>query len=110
MDRRLGRPDRTTQTRVSLHPKHVYRGGKIEIVFVDGKADWIILYDTAGLTFDKWALPKLGLPVHRPTYTNRPSVISWTNIANIQEVSLFGNESGRVSYALIVVRTKQHGD
>lgn len=110
MDRRLGRPDRTTRTRVSLHPKHIYDHGKIEVIFVDGKADWIILYDTTGLTFDKRALPKLGLPVHRPTYTNRPRVMSWTNIANIQEVSLFGDGSGGVSYALIVVRTKQDGD
>ncbi|MDH5197439.1 MAG: hypothetical protein OEY20_09315, partial [Gemmatimonadota bacterium] len=86
--------------------KLTYWGGKVEVVFVDGKAGWIKLYGTGDLPFSKAALCKLGLPVKRPTYVNSQHVISWHNLPHLREVSLYGGgPHGSVSSVLICVQT-----
>jgi hypothetical protein len=84
-----------------------YWGGKVEVVFVDGRASWIKLYGTGDLPFAKEALGKLGLPVKAPTYVNTRHVMSWHNVAHLQEVSLYaGGAHGTVSSVLVCVRSR----
>ncbi len=96
----LGRPDKSGGAYLGGKIKQTYRRGAVEVVFVDGRAEWIKLYDTRGLTFGKETLPKLGLPGQKPTYVNRDRVMSWGNIANLKEVSLYAGNGG-VSYVLV---------
>lgn len=86
--------------------KMSYWGGKVEVVFVEGKAAWIKLYGAGSLPFSKEALRKLGLPLRRPTYVNGRHVISWHNLPHLREVSLYGGGPlGSVSSVLICVET-----
>jgi hypothetical protein len=106
--RHLGPPDPSSGSPSPNGIKRSYRGGKIEVVFVDGAARWIKLYTAKELPFSKAALAKLGLPVLRPTYNNAPHVLSWRNIPHLQEVSLFGGGAeGYASSVLICVQTAQ---
>ena len=100
----LGRPDKSSGTYLGGKVKQTYRRGAVEVVYVDGKAAWIKLYDTRGLPFGREALPKLGLPPKKPTYVNHDRVMSWGNISNLREVSLYAGNGG-VSYVLVCVES-----
>jgi hypothetical protein len=100
--RHLGMPDPGVHS-TSVHgTKRSYRGGKVEVVFIDGGARWIKLYTMRELPFSKAALAKLGLPLHRPTYDNSPHVLSWHNLPHLKEVSLYGGEPGGFATSVLV--------
>jgi hypothetical protein len=101
----LGRPDKSGGTYMGGKLKQTYRHGAVEVVFVDGEAHWIKLHDTRGLPFGRDALAKLGLPDRKPTYVNRDRVMSWGNISNLKEVSLYAGNGG-VSFVLVCVESK----
>lgn len=101
VERILGRPDRSSGTFLGGKVKQTYHRGAVEVVFVDDRADWIKLYDTRGLPFSQHVLPKLGLPLRKPTYVNHDRVMSWGNIANLKEVSIYAGAGGGVSYVLV---------
>ena len=103
----LGPPERNNGAQLSANVRNVYHRGAIEIVFVDGKASWIKLYNTRKLPFSKLILSKLGLPQAKPTYVNARHVMSWSNLANLQEVSVYAGENGTVSSVLICVQAYQ---
>jgi hypothetical protein len=102
----LGLPDPGVGSTDPTRTKLCYRGGKVEVVFVEGKAGWIKLYGTGDLPFSKEALSKLGLPVKRPTYVNSQHVMSWHNVPHLREVSLYGGGPREsVSSVLVCVQT-----
>jgi hypothetical protein len=101
VERILGKPSKCAGLQLNGQVRNIYRNGAIEIVFVEGKASWIKLFDTRDLVFGIDALPKLGLPPVKPTYVNRKHVMSWGNVANLKEVSLYSNGHSGVSYVLI---------
>lgn len=102
----LGPPDSDVPSTDPTRRKLTYVGGKVEVVFVDGKAGWIKLYGTGDLPFSIEALSKLGLPVKPPTYVNVGHVISWQNLPPLREVSLYGGgPHGSVSSVLVCVET-----
>jgi len=103
----LGPPERTNGAQLSANVRNVYHGGTIEIVFVDGKASWIKLYRTRNLPFSREVLAKLGLPQAKPTYVNARHVMSWSNLANLKEVSVYAGENGAVSSVLVCVEADQ---
>jgi hypothetical protein len=101
----LGPPDPGADSSDPNRTKRCYQGGKIEIIFVEGKAGWVKLYGSGDLPFSKDALRKLGLPVKRPTYVNAHHVMSWHNIPNLREVSLYGGgPRGSASSVLVCVQ------
>jgi hypothetical protein len=101
----LGPPDPGMTSTDPTRRKLCYRGGKVEVVFVEGKAGWIKLYGTGDLPFSQQALSKLGLPVKRPTYVNSDHVMSWHNVLHLREVSLYGGgPRGSVSSVLVCVQ------
>jgi hypothetical protein len=103
----LGHPDPAMVSTDPTRTKLCYWGGKVEVVFVDGRAGWIKLYGTGDLPFSKDALRKLGLPVMRPTYVNEDHVMSWHNVPHLREVSLYGGgPRGSVTSVLVCVQAK----
>ena len=50
------------------HPRLWYLNGDVEVVFVDGKAEWITLYDMMDIPFGRSALRALRLPDREPTF------------------------------------------
>jgi hypothetical protein len=101
----LGRPDGRSGLSLIGQVRRTYRRGAVEVVFFDDRADWIKLHDTRGLPFSLDALGRLGLPHRKPTYVNRNHVMSWDNISNLREVSLYAGGEG-VSYVLICAKTR----
>ena len=101
VERVLGRPDKSSSTWLGGKVKQTYHRGAVEVVFVGGRAEWIKIFETRGLPFNQQALTKLGLPPRKPTYVNRDRVMSWGNICNLREVSLYSGGSNSVSYVLV---------
>lgn len=82
----------------------VYGKGKIEVVFIGGKADWITLNGLEKIPYDDTALSKLGLHEASPSFKSA-NVIRWTNASGFLEISIFKGRSG-VDYAYIKVATQ----
>ncbi|MYM34621.1 hypothetical protein GTP38_09745 [Duganella sp. FT94W] len=82
----------------------VYSKDKIEIVFINGRADWITVNDLEHIPYDDAALLKLGLPKAQPTFKSA-QVIRWSKMKGFREISIFKGRSG-VDYAYIKVATQ----
>ena len=97
----LGSPSgrETTRHEGKELPKVLYRNGDVEVVYVDGKADWITLYNP--LPLRQASLARLNLPVREPTFARRGLVMRWENgrIPGVQAVYLFRD------YVYVNVRT-----
>ena len=67
----------------------LYRNGNVEIVFVDGKADWITLYTR--LPMRQSSLTRLNLPVREPTWARTGVEMRWENgkVPGVQAVYIF---------------------
>jgi len=100
----LGPPEANGDAQLGVNVRNRYKRGTVEVVFVEGKACWIKLYNPRSLSFSKESLPKLGLPAAKPTYVNSTHVMSWSNLANLKEVSMYGGANGFVSSVLICAR------
>ncbi len=103
----LGPPEPSGDAQVAANLRNRYRRGSVEVIFVDGKACWIKLYNPRALRFGRDSLPKLGLPAAKPTYVNSTHVMSWSNLANLKEVSMYAGQGGGVSSVLICVQAAQ---
>lgn len=86
--------------------KVYYQKDKYEIVFINGKADWITINDLSQYDLKEENIEILGLPLTEPDFKNPQNVITWKNIENINEVSIFNDGSGKISYAYIKVATE----
>lgn len=82
----------------------IYSEGKIEIVFIAGKADWITINDLEAIPYDDAALSKLGFSAAKPSFKST-NVIRWTNTNGFREISIFKGRTG-VDYAYIKVATQ----
>ena len=92
-------PPLSVENASKRYPQLTYRNGAVEIVFVDGKAEWITLNDMSNIPFSGRALSALGLPNRDPEIANQ-FVIRWSNIPGIKGLSLFPN------YVLVIVRCR----
>lgn len=81
-----------------------YQKGETEIVFINGKADWITIEGIDHLPFSSKALDAIGLKNTKPTFSNG-STLRWSSIQGLMEVSIFKGASTS-DYAYIKVRTK----
>jgi hypothetical protein len=109
----LGAPDSMELVRPSNTPcqeqpckKLTYQGGKYEIVFINGVADWITINQTLAYSLDTTVIEYLGLPKAAPTFRNPGMVTRWEDIAGLREVNAFDNGSGKVGYFYIKCVTK----
>jgi hypothetical protein len=98
----LGKPTDGEKTK---HGKTlIYKKGKVEIVYINGKADWITVNDLNGVPFDESATKALGLDLAKPTFKG-PMAIRWEPAGKLASVAVFELE-GKVGYAYIKVATK----
>ncbi len=103
----LGPPyeKRTVTIRDKVYPANFYKSGQLQIVFVDGKADWITIYRLSALPYSPQSIKALNLPPSLPV-VNTPDVIKWQDVSGIKEISLYPDKGGKLDYASILVRTE----
>lgn len=113
VDKILGKPEqvepfkeRSTPCKNRPCEKAYYQKDKFEVIFIDGKADWITVNNLSEYNFDEENIEILGLSVTEPDFKNPQSVIRWKNIGNINEINIFNDGSDKISYAYIKVATE----
>ncbi|GAA4028758.1 hypothetical protein GCM10022409_11070 [Hymenobacter glaciei] len=112
VEKKLGKPDNVEKARPSGTPctngeckKAFFQGGHYEVLFINGKADWITINNVSGFDLNSGSIKLLGLPSVQPAFTSS-SVVRWTNIKGIKEISFFNNGSDKIDYIYIKVKTK----
>jgi hypothetical protein len=85
--------------------KAFFQSGKYEIVFINGKADWITINNLSEYTLSETNIELLGFTLTPPVSSNT-TVIRWEDVDGIGQVSFFNNGSGKIDYANIKVATK----
>jgi hypothetical protein len=113
VDKILGKPDKVEPFKESSTScknlpceKAYYQKDKFEIIFINGKADWITVNNLSEYDFDEDNIEILGLSISEPDFNNPQSVIRWEHIENINEVNIFNDGSNKISYAYIKVATE----
>lgn len=98
----MGNPSGCEETKYG--EKCSFTPGETEIVFIDGKADWITVNDMAALPYSEDSLAALGLPVVSPAFRGQDS-LRWGSIAGLREVTFFSSGES-VWYAYIKAKTE----
>jgi len=80
-----------------------YSKKNIEILYINGKADWITVEGLEGIPFGAEALKSLGLSVEEPDVHDDKSML-WNDLDGLKEVTIF-NTRGMVDHAYIKVAT-----
>ncbi|MGE8344048.1 MAG: hypothetical protein ACN6OI_23710 [Flavobacterium sp.] len=86
--------------------KAFYQKDKFEIIFINGKSDWITINDLSKYDFSEENIEILGLPSSVPDFKNPRDLIRWKNIEGVNEINIFNNGSDKISYAYIKVKTE----
>lgn len=87
------------------YPVLYYQEGQTEVIYVDGKAEWISVRNLNHLPFSPEALPALGITnAGEPSFGN-PAVIRWENrkYPPLHGIYLFPAQSGQLDHAYIQV-------
>ncbi len=98
----IGKPESCEQSKYGQNCTYAKAG--TEIVFINGKADWITINEMPGAKYDKNSLSLLGIPVKAPTFVGVDSM-RWENIPGFLEISLFPQGSS-IFYAYVKTKTK----
>ncbi|KAF2518314.1 hypothetical protein E0W68_09845 [Flavobacterium salilacus subsp. salilacus] len=108
----LGSPNNTESVSPSNTPckeipceKCFYKNDKFEIVYINGKADWITINNVSDYELDKNTLQSIGLPLVEPEST-QPNSLYWQYIENVKEINVVGNGNGMLDYIYIKSTTK----
>ena len=80
-----------------------YPGGKVDVIFVGEKADWITYYKLRG-PFAPGTLSEIGLTANQPEFRNS-FVIRWSYLEGMREVSMFPRKGGGIHYILVIANT-----
>jgi hypothetical protein len=84
--------------------KCIYDQVGTEIVFIDGKADWITVSRLGDARFESATLARLGLEPSNASFASE-AVMRWSEHEGLLEVSLFPGQGGAVDYALVKAYT-----
>ena len=98
----LGKPTEGEKTKYGK--TLVYQTGKVESVYINGKADWITVNGLKGVPFGETATKALGLDAAKPTFSG-PAVIRWEPAGKLLSVAVFSLDE-KVDYAYIKAATK----
>ncbi|KRD10246.1 hypothetical protein ASE21_11040 [Flavobacterium sp. Root901] len=108
VDKILGKSDKVEPFTESSTPckkepceKAYYQKDKYEIIFIKGKADWITINNLSEYDFTEENIQIFGIPITRPEFSNPQNLIRWKDIEGINEINIFNNGSGKISYAYI---------
>ncbi len=70
-----------------------YAPGGTEVVFIDGKADWLTIRSPGEVGFDASALTRIGLAAKKPDQTTAEELI-WTDLGGLREVRAVSDGNG----------------
>lgn len=98
----LGAPSKTEEVKQGI--KKFYLNDAVEIVFIDGRADWITITPTKMTPFAKESLVELGLEVRLPTFSNE-HVMRWEPYGAYHSVSMAPGPNG-VDFFYVMIKTK----
>jgi AraC-like DNA-binding protein len=98
----LGKPESCSPSKYGQ--KCLYEKAETEIVFINGKADWITIEGLDHVPFNAKVLSSLGLKASAPSFSNS-STLRWNSVQGMLEVSVFKGAS-LSDYAYIKVLTK----
>lgn len=87
--------------RVGPALKCIYLNGRVEIVFIDGRADWIMLNALGDLNFSAGALRHLGFKTVTLPTSQTDYVMLWKGLEGLHEVQLFALPDGQCDYIYI---------
>lgn len=90
--------------------KCTFEKAKVEIVFINGKADWITIEAMDNVALDSSALTALGLKPKEFSFADE-NVMRWDSIPGFIEISIFpvwvnGKRAPGVDYAYIKTSTR----
>ena len=97
----LGEPLSCSKTKCGSRCQYERR--ETEIVFHDGKADWITIEGIDRVPFSEAALGSLGLKGASPSFVNPEIVMRWNSIPGLLEVNIFRGGGSFADYAYIQV-------
>lgn len=80
-----------------------YNDGRIEVIYINGKADWITVNSLEQVPFTEKAIASLGFAQRAPSF-HSPMVMRWDGLPGVVEVSVFKGQTGS-DYAYIKVKT-----
>jgi len=80
-----------------------YNDSRIEIIFINGKADWITVNGLDQVPFTDAGIARLGFSKKSPAFRS-PVVMRWKGLPGVLEVSMFKGQTG-TDYAYIKVKT-----
>lgn len=114
----LGKPTEAAQTRPvegQRYPEFQYRNGSVNVVYIDGKADWIFLslHDRQGslVELSDDVLAALGLPRAEPIEVMgvNGGILRWTNYAGYREIVAVAHPTGGAAGVHIAIKTPLPG-
>ena len=82
----LGEPTNCSKSKYGQ--KCFYSVAETEIVFINGKADWITVEGIDNIPFNQKALKSIGIAPATPSFKNN-FTLRWTSIQGFKEVSIF---------------------
>jgi hypothetical protein len=94
----LGQADTCSEANKGLTCE--YRGSTVEVIFIDGRADWFSFAGLPEIEFDYHALQYIGLAVV-PPFVHTPTRMHWQHHHGLEVVSVYGNGK---NVAMIKVR------
>lgn len=80
-----------------------YAPGGTEVVFIDGKADWLTVRSPGEVGFDASALTRIGLAARKPDRTTAEELI-WSDLGGLREVRVV-SDGGTVQLLHIKVKS-----
>jgi hypothetical protein len=92
-------------SKVEQGRKCSYVAGDMEIVFINGKADWITVDGISGAPFNKDSISLLGFNPIIPDASNA-DIITWLNKYDCLSIVFLPGSNGKISYAYIRHRTE----
>lgn len=97
----LGAPERCETTLYSSRCR--YSPGRIEVVFIDGRADWMTVADFGETPFTPAAVKRMGLP-EAPPAARDGEQMQWSDLAGLKSVQIVG-DGKRIEFARVKART-----
>lgn len=83
-----------------------YKYGNLEITYINGKADWITVNDLSKFDYNENAIELVGIKQKKQPDFSNSTVIRYYNYDEFNELAIFANGNGKVSYIYIKAKTK----
>ena len=101
--RQLGQASRCEPSKYGR--KCFYMGDAVEIMFIAGAADWFTV-TPENAAYSPSSLDQLGLPQDQAPSFSNDSVMRWSHLGGLREVSAFSDSNGGIRYFYIKSKTQ----